>query len=89
MDPLSVITTIKKHGVTALLVFCIFWLNNRLMNAESKIEKVEEKLYECLKESAYKSTNTQRKEKREETFQASYAVIPTKYRYGIKRKMAV
>lgn len=89
MDPLTLTTAIRKHGVTALLCFCIFWLNNRLMNAESKIDKVEEKLYECLQEASYKSTNTQRKEKREKTFQASYAIIPTKYRYGIKRKMAV
>jgi len=89
MDAVIMTTALKKHGISVLLCMCIFWLNNRLMNAEEKIERVEAQLYECLKESAYKSTNSQREEKRNETFQASYAIITKETIYELKRKMAV
>lgn len=90
MDPVTMTSVIKKHGISALLCFCIFWLNNRLINAEEKIEKVEDKLYECLQKSAYKNQASQREKKGEKTFQAfTEAIIPKETRYENERKMAV
>lgn len=90
MDPVTMTTLLKKHGISFLLCFCIFWLNNRLISAEEKIEKVEEKLYECMEESASKNQASEREKKGKETFQASTeAIIPKETRYESKRKMAV
>lgn len=45
MDPVSLIESVKKHGVTGILCICLFWMNSRLSD-------VEERLYDCLDERA-------------------------------------
>jgi hypothetical protein len=90
MDPVSMATLLKKHGITALLCLCVFWLNNRMLKQDEKIERVEQRLYECLQESSYKNQASEREKKGKETFQASTeAIIPKETRYEFKRKMAV
>jgi len=41
---------IKKHGVTACLVFAILFLNSKLNRTEDKIENVEARLYDCYED---------------------------------------
>jgi hypothetical protein len=63
MDPVSMATLLKKHGITALLCLCVVWLNNRMLKQDEKIERVEQRLYECLQESAYKNQDMNLKER--------------------------
>lgn len=50
MEPISVIESVKKHGVTGLLCISLFWMNNRLSD-------VEERLYDCLDARAEANSN--------------------------------
>ena len=52
MDPLTIIEAAKKHGISVLVIFACFWLNNRLTVSEDKISKLEDKLYDCLEDKS-------------------------------------
>ena len=52
MDPLTIIEAAKKHGISVLLIFALFWLNSRLSVSEEKIGKLEDKLYDCLEDKS-------------------------------------
>lgn len=52
MDPLTIIEAAKKHGISVLVIFACFWLNNRLTVSEEKISKLEDKLYDCLEDKS-------------------------------------
>lgn len=54
----EILETIQKYGVNALLVFAILWLNNRMNNQEAKLERVEERLYNCLQNAEVKPLTT-------------------------------
>lgn len=79
MEPITIIESIKKHGVTGLLCLCLWWMNSRLSD-------VEEKLYNCLTTSkaviAYKH---------ESNHVQLFAILPDKLKVknGTKRKMDI
>ena len=45
MTPQFVLDLTKKHGISAFLIFALYWMNGRL-------ERVEARLYDCLEERA-------------------------------------
>lgn len=79
MEPIAIIESIKKHGVTGLLCICLWWMNGRLSD-------VEEKLYNCL--TASKSSNLF---KHEHNHVQLFAILPDKLKVknGTKRKMVI
>jgi hypothetical protein len=79
MEPITIIESIKKHGVTGLLCLCLWWMNSRLSD-------VEEKLYNCLTTSKAVSAY-----KHESNHVQLFAILPDKLKVknGTKRKMAI
>jgi hypothetical protein len=79
MEPITIIESIKKHGVTGLLCLCLWWMNSRLSD-------VEEKLYNCLTTSKPVSAF-----KHESNHVQLFAILPDKLKVknGTKRKMAI
>jgi hypothetical protein len=70
MDPIVIIESAKKHGISVLLIFALVWMNNRLSN-------VEEKLYDCLEDRAqFKSAPVS--EKHYKHIDPIYAILPDK-----------
>lgn len=81
MTPQIILDLTKKHGISALLIFALYWMNARL-------ERVETKLYDCLEDRAQaKSLPTHRQQYAKQDY--LYAVLPkeTKYNGESKRKM--
>lgn len=75
MDPITIIEGAKKHGISVLVIFACFWLNNRLTISEEKIGRLEDKLYDCLEDRATaKQIPLSRKQQHEQTYVA--AVLP-------------
>lgn len=62
------IEVIRKYGVTGALAFALLWMNNRL-------DKVEEKLYDCY-EQQIATTNTHKPI--EPIKYKCYAILPEK-----------
>lgn len=62
------IKMIKQYGVTGLLTLWLWVTHN-------KVERLEAKLYDCLKESGYKS----QKAENVITHETLYAIIPKDY----------
>ena len=58
----EILETIQKYGINALLVFAILWLNNRMNKQEAKLERVEERLYNCLQHAEIKPLTTYKHE---------------------------
>ena len=83
MTPQFVLDLTKKHGISAFLIFALYWMNGRL-------ERVEARLYDCLEERAEaKSLPTNSQQYAKQYY--LYAVLPkeTKYNGESKRKMEV
>ena len=59
---------IKQYGVTGLLTLWL-WVTH------TKVERLEAKLYDCLKESSYRGQNA----KQVITHEKLYAIIPKDY----------
>lgn len=59
---------IKQYGVTGLLTLWL-WVTH------TKVERLEAKLYDCLKESSYRGQNAQQVI----THEKLYAIIPKDY----------
>jgi hypothetical protein len=79
MEHITIIESVKKHGVTGLLCVCLWWMNGRLSD-------VEEKLYNCLTTSKVVSAS-----KHEPKHVQLFAILPDKLKVknGTKRKMAI
>lgn len=72
MDPITIIESAKKHGISVLLIFALVWMNNRLSN-------VEEKLYDCLEDRA-QARSTPMSKKQYKHVDPTYAILPDKLR---------
>ena len=48
----------SKYGVNVLFVCAILYLNTKLNNQEAKLERVEERLYNCLQNAEVKPLTT-------------------------------
>lgn len=83
MDPKTFSDYSKKYGSSFLLWCAVFFLYNELSSYKYKVINIEEKLYGCLKEAAYKNANTQSQSKRKEVVQ-TYFIKPED---ELKRKM--
>jgi hypothetical protein len=57
----------KKHGVSFLLACALWWMNSRL-------DRVEAKLYDCLEDSAH--MKAQPLQEKKVTHSPVYAVLP-------------
>lgn len=79
MEPITIIESVKKHGVTGLLCVCLFWMNSRLSDVEAK-------LYNCLTTSKAISAT-----KHEQKHVQLFAILPDKLKVknGTKRKMVI
>ena len=79
MEPITIIESVKKHGVTGLLCVCLWWMNSRLSD-------VEEKLYNCLTTSKVINAS-----KHEHKHIQLFAILPDKLKVknGTKRKMVI
>lgn len=86
MTPVNILDQTKKHGISVLLLFALFWLNQRLSKVEEKYAMVEMKLYDCL-EDQIKTSNSAKKEIKRDYL---YAILPKEENHGkLKRKMAI
>ena len=68
--------SIKKHGITASLVFAILYLNGKMNEQERKIESVEARLYDCYEDKIQQRNLTKSIIQRYEIL----AVLPEKSR---------
>lgn len=80
MDPVSLIESIKKHGVVGVLTLVIFLIFNffsgRLEILETKLEKVESKLYDCLEDRI--QTSKRQVDKHVQFTELMVAILPDK-----------
>lgn len=50
MTTVDTIKAIKDYGVIALCVFALVWMNSKMNSQDSKIESIEQRLYDCFEE---------------------------------------
>jgi hypothetical protein len=91
MALIPIIEAIKKHGVIGVLVLVIFlmysFFTKRFEVLESKLERVELKLYDCLEDRI--QTSKRQLDKHIQFSELMVGILPDKKKYGTKRKMAV
>ena len=76
MDPITIIEGAKKHGISVLVIFACFWLNNRLTISEEKIGRLEDKLYDCLEDKSNIAINHPLTKKHYDYNEQLVAVLP-------------
>jgi hypothetical protein len=91
MALIPTIEAIKKHGVIGVLVLVIFlmysFFTKRFEVLESKLERVELKLYDCLEDRI--QTTKRQLDKHVQFSELMVGILPDKKKYGTKRKMAI
>jgi hypothetical protein len=91
MALIPIIEAIKKHGVIGVLVLVIFlmysFFTKRFEVLESKLERVELKLYDCLEDRI--QTSKRQLDKHVQFSELMVGILPDKKKYGTKRKMAI
>ena len=91
MALIPTIEAIKKHGVIGVLVLVIFlmysFFTKRFEVLESKLERVELKLYDCLEDRI--QTSKRQLDKHIQFSELMVGILPNKKKYGTKRKMAI
>jgi hypothetical protein len=91
MALIPIIEAIKKHGVIGVLVLVIFlmysFFTKRFEVLESKLERVELKLYDCLEDRI--QTSKRQLDKHIQFSELMVGILPNKKKYGTKRKMAI
>jgi uncharacterized membrane protein len=91
MALIPIIEAIKKHGVIGVLVLVIFlmysFFTKRFEVLESKLERVELKLYDCLEDRV--QTSKRQLDKHIQFSELMVGILPDKKKYGTKRKMAI
>jgi hypothetical protein len=91
MALIPTIEAIKKHGVIGVLVLVIFlmysFFTKRFEVLESKLERVELKLYDCLEDRI--QTSKRQLNKHIQFSELMVGILPDKKKYGTKRKMAI
>ena len=91
MALISTIEAIKKHGVLGVLVLVIFlmysFFTKRFEVLESKLERVELKLYDCMEDRI--QTSKRQLDKHVQFSELMVGILPDKKKYGTKRKMAI
>jgi uncharacterized membrane protein len=91
MALIPTIEAIKKHGVLGVLVLVIFlmysFFTKRFEVLESKLERVELKLYDCLEDRI--QTSKRQLDKHIQFSELMVGILPDKKKYGTKRKMAI
>jgi hypothetical protein len=91
MALIPTIEAIKKHGVIGVLVLVIFlmysFFTKRFEVLESKLERVELKLYDCLEDRI--QTSKRQLDKHIQFSELMVGILPDKKKYGTKRKMAI
>jgi hypothetical protein len=91
MALIPTIEAIKKHGVIGVLVLVIFlmysFFTKRFEVLESKLERVELKLYDCMEDRI--QTSKRQLDKHVQFSELMVGILPDKRKYGTKRKMAI
>ena len=91
MEPITIIESIKKHGVIGVLVLVIFlmysFFTKRFEVLESKLERVELKLYDCMEDRI--QTSKRQLHKHIQFSELMVGILPDKRKYGTKRKMDI
>jgi hypothetical protein len=91
MALIPTIEAIKKHGVIGVLVLVIFlmysFFTKRFEVLESKLERVELKLYDCMEDRI--QTSKRQLNKHIQFSELMVGILPDKKKYGTKRKMAI
>jgi hypothetical protein len=91
MALIPTIEAIKKHGVIGVLVLVIFlmysFFTKRFEVLESKLERVELKLYDCLEDRI--QTSKRQLDKHIQFSELMVGILPDKRKYGTKRKMDI
>jgi hypothetical protein len=91
MALIPTIEAIKKHGVLGVLVLVIFlmysFFTKRFEVLESKLERVELKLYDCLEDRI--QTSKRQLDKHVQFSELMVGILPDKRKYGTKRKMDI
>jgi hypothetical protein len=91
MALIPTIEAIKKHGVIGVLVLVIFlmysFFTKRFEVLESKLERVELKLYDCMEDRI--QTSKRQLDKHIQFSELMVGILPDKKKYGTKRKMAI
>ena len=47
---IETIKAVKEYGITAILIFALFWMNSKLTQMDEKVTRIEDKLFNCFEE---------------------------------------
>lgn len=76
MPAIETIKAIKEYGSLAICVIGMYWLSNRLSVQSEKIERIENKLYDCFEERIKENTRTNRFGVESAGISKVYAILP-------------
>ena len=65
---LDVIKAVKEYGITAILIFALFWMNAKLSQMDEKVTRIEDKLFNCFEERIKDNTMRMFGRERETSF---------------------
>lgn len=76
MPILETVKTIKEYGTLAVCVISMYWFSNKLNQQDEKIERIENKLYDCFEERIKENTRVNRFGVESTGISKIYAILP-------------
>ena len=76
MPILETVKTIKEYGTLAVCVISMYWFSNKLYQQDEKIERIENKLYDCFEERIKENTRINRFGVESAGISKVYAILP-------------
>ena len=76
MPSIETIKVIKDYGTIAVCVIGLFWFNNRSNQQDSKIERIESRLYDCFEDRIKENTRVNLFGREAIKISRVYAILP-------------
>ena len=76
MPVLETIKSIKEYGTLAVCVISMYWFSNKLSLQDDKIERIENKLYDCFEERIKENLRVNRFGVESAGISKVYAILP-------------
>ena len=85
---LDVIKAVKEYGITAILIFALFWMNAKLSQMDEKVTRIEDKLFNCFEERIKDNTMRMFGRERETSFNdvKVFGILPEEIRVRNERR---